>query len=462
VGFELRPNFQARDFLTALLASIFASGTTSKDFDVATRKFDLAMREVTRLLKLKSELRERVKLSRATVERASGVATQARADRRIFEEKYRRPAAGRVLFVLPVTSEAQKRHDSQLAQMKQVEGAAFAKLREEQAAAKKLAKELAEVSAAYTRAEEQRLALGELVTGTAVQRMLGALATEDIDSLSKTFNSARERTRGDRRLLIVRIFAEAVLANPHQAFGLLHECRQSIGPETGAPYRLLRSLLDFLNGSDLSPTELGAFTEGNFTYPEEYAIYRFLQVANGMVPEGLGETPEEGGLDALLAFMLAWRSGEPGAVTLKVKDWTREPLRTEFSLVAYVAREEYANAVGVFGVDLPELEADLVSRRHDLTAVQTFFMRLAEQRALVDPIFKPGLERVFCLFLAALKELALPETSQVAREILRPENCGNIHDWYRWRAADEKLALGFQRDPADLYWPPEKSSKKEE
>jgi len=462
VGFDLRPNLRASDFLIALFATIFGAETEHSDFDVAARKLDIALRELTRLLKLKSELRERVSLARSTVEKASGKATQARADRKIFEEKHRRPAAKHVLFILPVTSEAQKRHDAQLARMQGFEEAAFAKLKEEKTSAGQLAQQLEEVTAEYAKAEKERNQLSELVARTALLRMLSALASGNADALEKTFNQARERTRADRRLLLMRVFAEAVLANPHQAFGLLRELKETFGPETGAPYRLMRSLLDFINGSELTSSELGAFTEGNFTYAEEYALYRFLQVANGIVPEGLAETPEEGSLGELLAFVRKWRSGEAGALTLKVKEWERQPLRTEFALIAHLAREEYAQALAVLGLDLVELEAKLLQRRRELSVVQSYFMRLAEQRTLTSPIFAPNLERIFCLFLIALKEVALPQTFEVAREILRPAKCGNLHSWYRWRTVGEKPALGYRRDPEDPYWPPEETAQQEQ
>jgi len=460
VGFELRPNLRAKDFLVSLFATVFGHETLQEDFDVASRKLDLALRELTRLLKLKSELRERVKLARTSIEQASGRATQTRADRKIFEEKHKRPPNRHVLFVVRVKSEAQQRYEEALTDMHDVEKSAFVKLREEQAAAKKLSEQLETVTEDYGKAEQEKYELSELVARTGLRRSLSALSSEDAEALGKTLDHAAARTRGDRRLLLMRAFATAILENPHRAFGLLRERKEYLGPETGAPCRLLRGLLDFLNGSDLTRRELGAFPSGNFTYGEEYDIYRFLQVANCIPAEGI-DAAEPGSFDEMLGFLYAWQDGKPHTVVPKVEEWTANPLRTELALVARLARDEPAEALSLMELTPSQVD-EMTQGSREPARTQVCFMRLAEQRALVPSVFKPNLERIFCLLLVALREGADSHTFELAREILRPEKCGNLHAWYRLRTTGEEPPLGYRRDPADLYWPFEPAARRGE
>ncbi len=450
MNYPLKPNFRAKELLIPLLAKVYALEEENADFSVHSRKFHIALSTLTELMKKKSILREDIKISRDRLEKLRATYGQVRADRKIFEEHNPRPKPRRILFIR-VMGKEEREYDERIASLEEKVESARLKVQSAEEEHKKLSKELDGINADY---EKQQMAVDELrnkLVKSGIVNMLSGVGVGEIEEFTRAFLDTRALARGDKRVHIARIITEAILENPHHGFAIFGEVKEIFLPETSAEYRLVDNFLHFLNGSEISQRQLGVFLPSHFSYQENYFLYLFLEVVNGVMREEVSSAKE--GYLMLLHLLHAWRSGEEvkveeGALSVNPSS---DPLTAEMLLYTLTAQNKEEYALKLVGVNTDSFNG-IDSHAKIPENLRLTLMKLSEMRVKVEKCYAGTLERLFAHILVALKRKAPLPVFELAKEILQPRISGVLNVYLVKECYSGAPPIVNKKNPAELYW----------
>lgn len=446
------PNFRAPEFLLPALAQIYRPEKGKEDLEVLSRKFHLALSELTELIKKKSELRENHKIARDRLEKLRASLSTARADKKIFEEDNPPPKPRKILF-WRIKTKREKNYEAKISKFDERIAQASKKVEEAEEERNKLTKELDEIITSYEKKQGQADELRKALVNAGILAMISALPNEE--DYNRAFLDARAVARGDRRLFTARILVEALIINPHHGFATFGEVKELFLPETTAEYRLVENFLHYLNGRELGIKELGAFLPSHFLFEENYALYRLLRAINGFADEE--EEEHFADFTLLLKIISEWKhdriwlSSEELGQLKKIRP-EDDPLLAELLLFA-VLQVAPEKALELVGIDTT-LWASTPLSTNLLEKVRLSFIQFSSLRQAVPKAFSESVERFFALTLIAIKESAPEQVFQIANELLRPQISGELNSFFVQKCHLGKPPLTQRKNPKELYWLP--------
>jgi hypothetical protein len=443
----LTPRLHHAGFLRSILAHIYSAGMQPEDYLVLARRSDLAASRTTELLKARSVAAEELSIAQNRLDEVKRHRERDDADLRIFASDTPRPEPRKLFGFFtahtPESRDFEKRH----AGLEAALALSTKRYKEAQAAVRAQRKALEELTSRHAKQEAERDSLRDSAIRAGTFLMLHYQAASDITEAMRTFDDVRTRSRGDRRLYIARVFAEALIESPAAAFAMVRDTPEAFGGESSTEAALAQALVHFAGGGKLTPRDLPPTAPENYAAQDTFAVHAFLASATGL-PIG-GSADEQ--FEPLLALAHGWYSGDfPGEAWGAPAQWHTELPRTELLCAAHLRHDQPDEVLQAMAFNAGETAEALSRHRRGKELARSAFARIADTRIRVGPLYAQACERCICLFLLALREVASVDLYALAREELTVSDCGNIYELLRAVEADRKPR--FRRAPDDFYW----------